>query len=112
MREASLSTVMLAIAGRVNAELAESMVRIQAAGEPLRQGNQAHDKFLEFVIYGNKVPAVADLLHRFYDSGTGVINVRLDPLMTKRAMREVFRYDLNELLKKVLLACRAGDLVA
>lgn len=78
-----------------------------AAGEPQHQGDKAHDEFLELVIYGNKVPAVANFLHEFYNASSGVIKVCVDPLMTSRAMREVFRYNLRESLKKTLLACRA-----
>jgi len=101
----------MAIVTEVNIELAESMARINAAGEPTRQGDSAHDSFLELVIYGNKVAAVADFLHKFYDSGSGVIRVSLDPLVTERAMREVFRYDLAESMKEALFACRAGYFV-
>jgi len=55
-----LSSDELDIIAEVNAELEESMARIRAAGEPVRQGDKAHDDFLELVIYGNKVPAVAN----------------------------------------------------
>ena len=87
------------------------MVWIHAAGEPPRQGEKARDDFLELIIYGDKVPAVADFLHQFFRSGAGVIKIRLDPLMTSRTMREVFRYDLEESLQKPLAAYRAGNFV-
>jgi hypothetical protein len=99
------------VIAEVNKELAESMSRISAAGEQPHQADQAHDEFLELVIYGNKVPAVANFLHEFYNSGSGVIKVCIDPLMTSGAVGKVFRYDLAESLKKALLTYRAGYFV-
>ena len=109
---ASRLTAGLDIVTEVNTELAESIAQMHAAGEPTRQGDTAHDEFLELVICGNKVPAVADFLHQVFRFGAGVIDVRVDPHMTSRAMREVFRYDLEGSLQKLLAACRAGNFVA
>ena len=113
LRKAGMSEVAPCdtVVSAVNDELAESMARIKAAGEPPRQGDQAHDDFLELIIYGNKVPAVADFLHQFFRSGAGVISVRIDPLVTDGAMSKVFRYDLEERLQKLLTAYRAGNFI-
>jgi len=95
----------------VSAELAECLARTNAAGKtPIARGS-AQDEFLERVICGNKVPAVANFLHQFYDPGAAVIRCRIDVLVTNGAMSKVLRYDFTESLKKALLACRAGYFV-
>ena len=100
------------ICAEVNARLAECMTRILANGgdEPMAS-DAAQDEFLELVICGNKLPAVANFLHEFYDSGAPVISCRIDSLVTEGAVSEVFCYDFAEPLKKALFACRAGYFV-
>ena len=96
---------------KVRNKLAASMARIAADPGPPMASDKAQDEFLELVIYGNEVPAVADFLHKFYDSGTPVISCRFDVLVAGGAVGEVFRYDFAEPLKKALFACRAGYFV-
>ena len=97
---------------KVNTNLAASMLRIAAADDgPPMASDAAQDEFLELVIYGNEVPAVADFLRQFYDSGKAVIHCRWDSLMTEGAVSKVLRYDFDERLKEALLACRAGYFV-
>ena len=101
-----------AIRTKVNRKLTASMARILAADDgPPRAGDKALDEFLELVIYGNEVPAVANFLHEFYNSGSGVIRLTPNVLVAEGTVGEVFRHDFDESLKKCLLACRAGYFV-
>jgi hypothetical protein len=105
------STQELNIVAKVSSKLAESMVPTGDSREPPRQSDKARDDFLELIIYGNKAPAVADFFHQFFRAGAGVITFRIDPLMTNQAIREFFRYNLEESLQKLLAAFRARNWV-
>lgn len=100
----------MGIITEVSAELATSLAKL--AGDKPMASDKAQDEFLELVIYGNKVPAVAKFLHQFFNSGAAVIHCALDPLWTESAMKKVFCYHLDKRVERVLAACRTGDFVS
>ena len=73
--------------------------------------DKAHNKFLELVVYANKVPAVAERLQQIANLGAGIMLCDLDKAATAAAGKAVFHYHLHERADQLLLACRAGDFV-
>lgn len=97
-----------AICAKVNKKTEASRARILAADDgPPRPGDKVRDEFLELVIYRNEIPAVANFLHEFYNSGSGVIGLAPNVFVAEGTASEVFRHDSGERLKKCLLASRA-----
>ncbi len=81
-------------------------------GDKLLPSTQAIQENLELVLYAERIPAVSLLLQAFFELGIGILVTNRDPVtLTERAINMPFCYDLEDSVKRLLLACRAGEWV-
>lgn len=97
------------LASEINTELAKYTSQIYAKGGPELPVDDAQEKLMELVIYGNKVPAVAEFLQQLFQSGAPVICGSVDPDGPDLSRKRNFRFHLDERVERVLHACRTGD---
>lgn len=97
------------LVSEISKELAKFTAQIYARGGPVLPVDEAQEKLVELVLYGNKVPAVAEFLQQLYQSGATVLCGTVDSdganLLTKRHIR----VHLDAQVEQVLHACRSGD---
>jgi hypothetical protein len=97
------------LVSEINTELARYTSQIYAKGGQVLPVDEAQEKLMELVIYGNKVPAVAQFLQQLFQSGATVICGTVDPDGHDPSRKRNFRFHLDERVERVLHACRAGD---
>jgi hypothetical protein len=86
------------------------MEKLPVYNEPL-PSDIAQRELLELVIYAGEVPAVAKALQKFLNLGAPIMICDVDDVMTAGAGKTVFRYHIEETMKRLLLAYRAGDFI-
>ena len=82
-------------------------------GDKLLPSTYAIQENLELVLYAERIPAVAMILKAFFKTGVGILVTNRDPVtLAEWAGNTPFRYDLENSVKRLLLACRAGEWVS
>lgn len=97
------------LVSEISTELAKYTSQIYAKGGQVLPVDEAQEKLMELVIYGNKVPAVAEFLQQLFQNGAPVICGTVDPDGPDLSRKRNFRFHLDERVERVLHACRAGD---
>jgi len=101
-----LATVELVIS-EVNAEMAANPKL-----DKVLPSSQAIQENLELVLYANRVPAVARLFQQFFELGIGILASHTNLVPTAEGtVNETLGYHLEDSVKRLLLACRAGEWV-
>jgi hypothetical protein len=68
-------------------------------------------ELLELVIYAEEVPAVAERLKQFLNIGAAIMICDADEIATAAAGKTIFSYHIEDTMKRLLLACRAGNFI-
>jgi hypothetical protein len=110
MLEAGSDPVKVAtIISEVNAEMAASPT---TKPDKILPTSQAMKENLELVLYANRVPAVARLFQQFFERGIGILVSHTNLVATAEGtVNETLGYHLEDSIKRLLLACRAGEWV-
>ncbi len=95
------------IISEVNAEMAA-----MPKHDKILPSTQAIQENLELVLYAKRVPAVARLFQQFFELGIGILVSHTNLVTTAEgAVNETLGYHLEDSVKRLLLACRAGEWV-
>ncbi len=99
-------------ADQIIAEVNSEMLETPIADNPLPSAIAMQEN-LELVLYAVRVPAVAKLLKDFLKLGIAIVQSDFYPVpVAKRTGNMSLCYHLEDGVKRLLLACRAGNFVS
>lgn len=91
---------------RVNAKLANLPVYEDPMPSDIPQR-----ELLELVIYANELPSVAKSLNDFLKIGAPIMICDVDEVATAATGKTIFSYHIEDTMKRLLFACRAGNFI-